>query len=113
MTGAAAVLAPGVLAPRVLSAEVLSAEVLSAEVLATGAWAVVVAGAVLPWVVLSTEAANAGAAMTETASSAAEMVFNMVSLLFQGIARSPAGWSASLIMQTNLRKPRGTDPEAW
>ena len=40
--------------------------------------------------------------MTDTASSAAEIVFNMVVLLF-GIERSPAGWSASPINACDLR----------
>ena len=53
-------------------------------VLATGAEVVFVTGA---GVVLSAVAANTGAAITETASSAAEMVLKMVVSSLQGIAR--------------------------
>ena len=62
----------------------LVSEVLVSEVLAAGACTVLAAGActALPES-LAGSAASAGAAITETASSAAEMVFNMIRLLFQ------------------------------
>ena len=72
-------------------------------VLAAGAAAVLAAGAVA---VLAVLAANAGAAMTETASSAAEMVLNMVVSSSWGSRGSAAGWPTSLIMQATLATTR-------
>ncbi len=45
-------------------------------------WSALITGAVV--VVLPASAAKAGAAITEAASKAAEMVFNMVGLLLEG-----------------------------
>jgi len=46
---------------------------------------------------------RAGAASTEAASSAAEIVLNMVHSSSKGISRSPAGWPGSSIMVTTSR----------
>ncbi|BBB99109.1 hypothetical protein BE61_45500 [Bradyrhizobium elkanii USDA 61] len=51
---------------------------------------------------LPVSAASAGAAITDMASSAAEIVFSMMVLLV-GIERFPAGWSASPINARDLR----------
>ena len=61
--------------------------------------AVLVTGA---WVVLPGAPANAGAARTETATSAAEMVLNMGVSSFRGSRGSPVGRPGSLIMETTL-----------
>src|ERR1700760_3454549 len=76
-----------ILTAAVLAAGVLSAAVFVVSVLVTG-------------VVLATPAAIAGAARTETASSAAEMVFSMVVSLWD--LRPPVGWPGSLIMGTTI-----------
>ena len=50
--------------------------------------------------------AIAGAARTETASNAAEMVFNMGCPLSTEITRLPVGWPGSLIMSVTLAAVR-------
>ena len=70
--------------------------------LTAGAW---VEACVEVWAILAVPAI-AGAARTETASKAAEIVFNMGCPLSTEITRLPVGWPGSLIMSVTLMAAR-------